>query len=128
MGKFRISSVRAYRGLSFADRKAERVEYRRRAAVFVNIRKIFKANCGSGAKYVGSELQQRGEHNTVMVTFRLIPEDRKFNLDGVLRDGETADEQLENAVLKIAAIARNVRETLANPDGKSVLHVERQLS
>lgn len=94
----------------------------------LNIRKLFKANCGPGAVYLGSELQQRGEYNTVAVQFELVPEGRKFNLDGILHEGETDDVQLENAVLKIAAIARNVRETLANPDGKSVLHAERQLS
>ena len=89
----------------------------------VNIKKIFKANCGPGARYFGSEMQQRGEHNTVMVTFDLVPEGRRFNLDGVLHEGETPDEQVRAAVLKIAAIARNIRQTLANPDGKSVLHV-----
>lgn len=94
----------------------------------LNIRKIFKANCGPGAVYLGSEMQQRGEHNTVMVTFELVPEGRKFQLDGILHQGDTDDMQLENAVLKIATIAKNIRETLANPDGKSVLHVERQLS
>ena len=59
MGKFRISSVRAYRGMSFADRKAERVEYRRREAVMGNIRKLFKANCGPGAAYLSSEWVDR---------------------------------------------------------------------
>lgn len=94
----------------------------------ISIRKIFKANCGSGAVYLGSELRQRGEHNTVAVQFELVPEGRKFDLDSVLHDGETADEQMQNAVLKIAAIAKNVRETLAAPDGKSVIHIDRLLS
>lgn len=94
----------------------------------VNIRKIFKANCGPGAVYLSSELQQRGEHNTVMVCFEMVPEGRKFNLDGVLHEGDTADIQIENAVLKIAGKARHIREILANPDGQSVLHIERQLS
>lgn len=88
-----------------------------RMVVPVNIRKMFKANCGSGARYLGSELRQRGEHNTVLVTFEIVPEGRKFNLDGVLHEGDTADEQLERAVVKIAGIAKNIRATLAAPDG-----------
>lgn len=83
----------------------------------VNIRKLFKANCGPGARYVGSELKQRGEHNTVLVTFEMVPEGRKFNLDGVLHVGDTEYEQLQNAVLRIAGIAKNIRETMAAPDG-----------
>lgn len=83
----------------------------------MNIRKIFKANCGSGARYVSSELMQRGEHNTVKVRFEIIPEGRTFDLDGVLHDGDTQDEQLERAVIKIAGIAKNIRTTLAAPDG-----------
>lgn len=94
----------------------------------VNIRKIFKKNCGPGARYLGSELKQRGEYNTVLVTFEMVPEGRKFNLDGVLHVGDTADEKLENAVLRIAAIAKNIRATMAAPDGAGGVHVERLLS
>jgi hypothetical protein len=94
----------------------------------VNIRKIFKANCGPGARYIGSELKQRGEHNTVLVTFEMVPEGRKFNLDGVLHEGATRDEQIERAVVKIAGIARNIRATMAAPDGAGAVHVERLLS
>ena len=83
----------------------------------MNIRRLFKKNCGSGARYLGSQLQQRGEHNTVLVTFEIVPEGRKFNLDGVLHEGDTPDERLERAVLKIAGIAKNIRATLAVPDG-----------
>lgn len=83
----------------------------------INIRKLFKRHCGPGARYLGSELQMRGEHNTVMVAFEMVPEGRKFKLDGVLHEGETADEQIERAVVKIAGIAKNIRATLAAPDG-----------
>ncbi len=94
----------------------------------VNIRRIFKANCGSGARYISHELLQRGEHNTVKVRFEMIPERRFFDLDGVLHVGDTPDEQLEAAVLRIAAIAKNIRATLAAPDGAGSLKVERLLS
>jgi hypothetical protein len=94
----------------------------------VNVRQLFKANCGPGAVYLGSEVRQRGDHNTIAIQFEIIPEGRKFDLDGVLHQGDSHDAQLENAVLKIAGIARNIRETLANPDGKSVLHIDRLLS
>lgn len=95
----------------------------------MNIRRIFKKNCGSGARYLGSELSQRGEHNTVAVTFEIVPEGRRFNLDGVLHEGDTPDEQMECAVIKIAGIAKNIRATLAAPDGgPGRPHVERLLS
>lgn len=83
----------------------------------VNIRKLFKRHCGSGARYLGSQMQQRGEYNTVLVSFEIVPEGRKFNLDGVLHQGDTPDEQIEAAVVKIAGIAKNIRATLAAPDG-----------
>lgn len=83
----------------------------------VNVRKIFKRHCGDGARYLGSELRFRGEHNTVVVTFEMVPEGRKFNLDGVLHEGDTPDEQIERAVVKIAGLAKNIRATLAAPDG-----------
>lgn len=94
----------------------------------VNVRKLFKAHCGVGAVYLGSEIRQRGEHNVVAIQFEMVPEGRKFDLDGVLHEGEGEDEQIENAVLKIAHKARHIRDVLAAPDGKSVLHVDRLLS
>lgn len=94
----------------------------------VNIRKIFKANCGPGAQYLSSGLQQRGEHNTVSIRFRMVPENRTFDMDGVIHEGETDDEQLRNAVLKIALKVRNIRAVLAAPDGSSAVHVDRLLS
>jgi len=112
MGRYRISSARVYRGMSYADRKAERIEYRRREAAVINIRKIFKANCGLGAVYLNSEMQQRGEYNTVAVQFEMVPEGRKFTLDGVIHEGD-ADAELERAVVKIATIAKNIREHVA---------------
>lgn len=90
----------------------------------VNIRRLFKKNCGSGARYISHELLQRGEHNTVKVRFEMIPEGRTFDLDGVLHVGATADEQLENAVLRIAGIAKNIRATMAAPDGAGVLYAQ----
>jgi hypothetical protein len=83
----------------------------------VNIRKLFKLHCGPGAVYLSSEFKARGEHNTVVICFKIIPEERAFRLDGVLHEGETDDEMTENAVRKIAGIAKNIRETLAKPDG-----------
>lgn len=74
----------------------------------INIRALFKANCGPGARYLGSELKQRGEWPTVWINFEIVPEGRKFTLDGVIHG--PADEDLEKAVLRIANIARNVRE------------------
>lgn len=97
----------------------------------VNIRKLFKRNCGPGAVYLGSHLDFRGEYNTVIVQFEIIPEGRKFQLDGVLHEGDTEDEMVERAVLKIARIAMNIRETLAAPDGgpgKPAPHIGRLLS
>ena len=89
----------------------------------VNIRRLFKKNCGSGARYITSELVHRGEHNTVKVRFEMIPEGRFFDLDGVLHAGNTPDEQLENAVLRIAAIAKNIRATMAAPDGAGAVAI-----
>ena len=89
----------------------------------VNIRKLFKANCGLGARYLGSEMQQRGEHNTISVQFEMIPEGRKFNLDGVIHDGDP-DAELERAVLKIVNIAKNIRVHV-EPDRPVVMNAER---
>lgn len=83
----------------------------------INVRRLFKENCGLGARYISSELEQRGDHNTVKVRFEMIPEGRFFDLDGVLHVGDTADEQLENAVLRIAGIAKDIRATMAAEDG-----------
>lgn len=94
----------------------------------VNVRRLFKKNCGSGARFINHELVQRGEHNTVKVRFQMIPESRTFDLDGVLHVGDTPDEQLENAVLRIAEIAKNIRATMAVPDGAGSPRVERLLS
>lgn len=97
----------------------------------VNIRKLFKLHCGPGAVYLGSHFDFRGEHKTVVVAFEIIPEAGKFRLDGVLHEGETDDEITENAVIKIAGIAKNIRETLAAPDGgagRPAVAIDRLLS
>lgn len=85
----------------------------------LNIRKVFKANCGPGARYLGSEIRQRGDENVVAVQFEMVPEGRKFDLDDVLHgDG---DEELEKAVLRIAQIALNIRAHV-NPDRPVVMN------
>lgn len=81
----------------------------------VNIRRTFKANCGSGARYLGHEMRQRGEHNTVAIQFEMVPEGRRFDLDWVVRD--EGDEGLQLAVLKIAETAKNIREHLKPAPG-----------
>jgi hypothetical protein len=86
--------------------------------VALNIRKIFNANCGKGARYLGSELRDRGEHATVAIQFEMIPEGRKFDLDCVIRyDG---DEGVRRAVMRIAEIASNIREHI-KPDPAPVV-------
>jgi hypothetical protein len=77
-----------------------------------NVRKVFKAHCGDGAKYLGSEFLDRGDHSTVMIQFEIIPEGRKFGLDGVIH-GDGGDDEIERAVLKIADIAKNVRQHIS---------------
>lgn len=93
----------------------------RPAGAVINVRKLFKANCGPGAVYLGSEVRQRGEHNVIAIQFEIVPEGRRFDLDGVLHPSGSDDEQMENAVLRIATIAKNIRQTLAEPDGRSAL-------
>ena len=45
----------------------------------INIRALFKANCGPGARFLKSSLVQRGEEwNTVAIRFEIIPEERQF--------------------------------------------------
>ena len=94
----------------------------------INVCKIFKKNCGPGAVFLASEFRQRGEHNTLAICFEMVPEGRKFDLDTVLHEGETDEEQVTNAVLKIAGIAKNIRQVLEQPDGAGSLKIERQLS
>ncbi len=84
----------------------------------LNIRQLFKANCGPGAVYLGSEISQRGEHNVVLLQFEMVPEGRKFSLDSVIHG--PGDAELEKTVLKIAQIARNIRAHI-NPDRPVVM-------
>lgn len=93
----------------------------------IDVRRLFKANCGPDAKYLAHEFKFRGEWNVIEVKFRLRG-GRTFQLDGVLHQGATDDEQAQNAVLKIAGIAKNIRAVLAQPDGSGSIKVERQLS
>jgi len=92
----------------------------------VNVRKLFKANCGPEASFVGFRLREREQHRTVVVAFK--HDGRTFELDGVIHHGNTPDERLTNAVLRIAAIAKGIEQTLAQPDGTGKLKVERVLS
>lgn len=93
----------------------------------IDVRRLFKANCGPDAKYLAHKFKLRGEWNVVEVKFR-IRGGRTFQLDGVIHQGETFDEQARNAVLKIAAIAKNIGAVLAQPEGAGSLKIERQLS
>ena len=67
--------------------------------------RIFTEHCGPGAKYLHSEPRMRGPHKTIAVVFEMVPEGRKFDLDQVVRDDD-----IEDAVIKIAEIAKNIRE------------------
>ena len=71
----------------------------------IRVRDVFKAHCGDGARYVSSETGQRDGHETIIVTFETVPEGRRFRLDGVVREAG-----IDGAVMKIADIAKNVRE------------------
>jgi hypothetical protein len=76
------------------------------------IQRIFKANCGSGARYIWSELSRRGEHDVVVLEFEIVPERRRFKLDGVIHPPGD-DAAVRAAVERIADIAKNVRVHLA---------------
>jgi hypothetical protein len=78
----------------------------------VSVREVFKRHCGPGAMFVYSEMQNRGEHNTVAIQFDIVPEGRRFALDGVIHE-PCGDGEVKAAVLKIADIARNVRQHIS---------------
>ena len=96
----------------------------------VNIRKVFKANCGPDAKMVGYQLRKprEGSSGYPLVCVAFSVGKRTFELDGVIHQGETPDERMTNAVLKIAAIANNVKAITAAPDGRGAVQVERVVS
>lgn len=79
-----------------------------RASMAIDVEQIFRENCGTAAKYLASEMRDRQGFKCLAIQFEMVPEGRKFDLDTVLRgDG---DEALRAAVLKIADIAKNIRE------------------
>ena len=97
-----------------------------RGRMAVNVRKLFKANCGPGVSYIGVRFREREQYRTVVVAFKRG--ERTFELDGVIHDGNSPDERLANAVLRIAAIAKGLEQTLAQPDGAGRLKTDRILS
>lgn len=96
----------------------------------VNIRKIFRANCGPDARFIASQMRKprEGSNGYPLVCVGFSIGKRKFELDGVIHQGGTSDERMTNAVLKIAAIAKNVTAITAAPDGSGSVNVERVLS
>lgn len=78
----------------------------------INIKRTFKRHCGAGAVFVGAMMQNRGEHNTVAIQFDIVPEGRRFALDGVIHE-PCGDDEVKAAVLKIADIAKNVRRHIS---------------
>lgn len=96
----------------------------------VNIRKVFRENCGPHARFVAYQMRKprEGSSGFPVVCIGFSVGKRKFELDGVIHHGESPDERLRNAVLKIAAIARNVKAIMAAPDGAGQVRVERALS
>ena len=92
------------------------MKYRRENAI---VKRVFEANCGDGARFLGSYLtlappmSQNHVPDLVAVQFEMVPEGRQFNLDGVVHKGQHFTAELEKAVIKIADIARDVRKHLA---------------
>ncbi len=80
----------------------------RELGLHIRVRDVFKAHCGDGVRYVSSETGQRDGHEIVIVTFEAVPEGRRFRLDGVIREAG-----IDGAVMKIADIAKNVREHIS---------------
>lgn len=76
------------------------------------VREQFKASCGDGARYHSSEFSGRDGHYTIAVCFEIIPEGRKFHLDGVIHE-PCGDSEIKAAVAKIADIAKNVRQHIS---------------
>jgi len=74
----------------------------------VRIKAIFKANCGPGARYVSHSIAERDGLKCLLLRFQMVPEGRLFDLDHAFR--EYNDDGIERGVLKVAAIARDVRE------------------
>lgn len=81
-----------------------------KGAMALNVRKLFNDNCGAGARYVESEFIPGGEgvFDKLQLRFRMVPEGRIFNLDHTFRESGPA--AFEAGVLKLAAIARDIRD------------------
>lgn len=96
----------------------------------VNIRKLFKRHCGPDAKFIAFRMRQprEGSAGYPLICVGFSVGKRNFELDGVIHHGDTPDARMTNAVLKIAAIAKNVKAITAAPDGSGGVKVERQLS
>lgn len=88
-----------------------------RGAMALNIRKLFNDNCGDGAQYVESEFVPGGEgqFDKLQLRFRMVPEGRIFNLDHTFRESGPA--AFEAGVLKLADIAKNIRDHLKPNEG-----------
>lgn len=95
----------------------------------VNIRKTFTRHCGPEARFIAYRMRKEREGSggfpTVVIGFSVGK--RKFELDGVIHVGNSPDQRLENAVIKIATIAKNVNQVLTSPDGAGAVKIERQL-
>lgn len=80
----------------------------------VKVKRLFKANCGPGARYISHTFGELGEFKAVIFQFAMEPEGRVFNSTQVIRG--PSDSDLEVAVLKVAAIARDIREHVKQPE------------
>ena len=83
----------------------------------VKIRCLFEGNCGSGARYISHSLSERDGYKCLMLRFQMVPEGRLFDLDHVIR--EFTDDGIAQGVLKLAAIARDIRGHIGAVDGHS---------
>lgn len=79
----------------------------------IDIENVFRKNCGDAEFISGKMGAGRDGLNVVMIRFKIMPEDRAFDLDGVIHGPTAVD--LENAVRRIAYIAATVREHI-KPD------------
>ena len=92
----------------------------------INIRGVFKTYSGRDIRFLKAATATRGDMPVVIIWFRRGK--RTFQLDGVIHQGATPDDQLRNAVIRIAGIAKNLTAVLEKPDGTGEIKVERTLS
>lgn len=76
----------------------------------IDIRQTFTSHCGDGSKYVSHSGAIRDDCPVISIRFDMVPEGRQFELDGVIHGPARHD--LRNAVVRIATIARDIREHL----------------